>query len=169
MRRVIIIGFALCFAGAGIVLGSSRANANELTDWMAEQTSGNFAPDDVARDDDLDVDDRPDPGASMSLKMHNIADRGLGDAAEDALNPCATDPSERRRLFCWSTGGRSHHIMLPAIAMDMVHALSSRTLYSYKTVDVRFPPSVRVRLPYNATSTIGYEESLLGLRLRWRF
>ena len=82
---------------------------------------------------------------------------------------CDLEQSKQRKYICWSSHGRNLHIMLPALVWDMVYALRPRTLYSYKSLDVRMPPSVRVRLPLNATTNFGYEDEILGWRISLKF
>jgi hypothetical protein len=62
-------------------------------------------------------------------------------------------------------------MVLPELAFDAVAMLLPHTIYSYRALDLRFPPAVRVRLPFNATTTMGYEydDELLGIRLRLNF
>jgi hypothetical protein len=79
------------------------------------------------------------------------------------------DRSEKRRFFCWSSYGRQLHMALPTVAADVFGMLVPHTLYRYKAVDLRFPPAVRVHLPFNATSTLGYEDEFLGMRLHLKF
>ena len=164
MRRVIILGLAFLLAGARIPF----ATANELTEWMLAQSSGDFSADDRDRED-FEADEFPDPGAEMRLNMSSVTDRGLGDSAERALAPCGMDRSEKRRFFCWSSYGRHLYMALPTAAANVVGMLMPHTLYSYKAIDLRFPPSVRVHLPFDATSTFGYEDETLGMRLQLKF
>jgi hypothetical protein len=163
MRRVIILGLAFLLAGAR----APYATANELTEWMLAQSSSDFSAD---RDrEDYEADDFPDPGADMRLRMSSVADRGLDDSTERALAPCGMDRSEKRRFFCWSSYGRHLYMALPTAAANVIGLVMPHTLYSYKAIDFRFPPSIRVHLPFNATSTFGYEDETLGMRLQLKF
>jgi len=164
MRRVIILGLALLLAGAR----APYAAAAELNEWMLAQSSADFSADERDRED-FEADDYPDPGADMRLRMSSVADRGLDDSAEGALAPCGMDRSEKRRFFCWSSYGRHLYMALPAAAADVFGLFVPHTFYRYKAIDLRFPPSVRVHLPFDATSTFGYEDETLGMRLRLRF
>jgi hypothetical protein len=165
MRRVILAALIV----SSLAVLPPWASANELTEWMYRQTTLDFLADERARDD-FEADELPDPGASMRVRMSEVADSGLSKAISRALSPCGADRSERRRLFCWSSYGRNHRIWLPKPAWVLVGALMPHTVWSYKAVDVRFPPSVRVRLPFeNATTSFGYEDEQVGMRLRWKF
>ena len=165
MRRIVT------FCSFMLVLGALAvpAMANELTDWMAQQSSDDFLADEQTRED-FEADDLPDPGQSMRLRMHEIADADLRTDESDEVHPCGEERSERRRLYCWSSHGRNLRISLIRPAAVVFGALVPRTLYSYKSVDLRFPPAVRLHLPFeNATSTFGFEDERLGFRLRWKF
>jgi len=164
MRRVIILGLAFLFLGAP----TQFATAGDLTEWMMAQSSGDYFADERDRDD-FEADELPDPGASMQLSIHNVADRGLSDSANESLAPCGMDRSEKRRFFCWSSYGRRLHMALPTVAANVFGMLVPHTLYRYKAVDLRFPPAVRVHLPFDATSTLGYEDEFLGMRLQLKF
>jgi hypothetical protein len=160
---------SFCVVVSVLLALAGPAAANELTDWMAEQASDDFLADEQTRED-YEADDLPDPGQSMRLRMHEIADADLRNDENDALHPCGEERSERRRLYCWSSHGRNLQISLIRPAAMLFGALVPRTLYSYKSVDLRFPPALRLHLPLdNATSTFGYEDERFGLRLRWKF
>jgi hypothetical protein len=165
MRRVIIMIGLAAFAVAAV---TRPATANELNDWMAQQATDDFLPDERSRDD-FEADEVVDPGQPMRMRMHDIADEGLSGDEKDALHPCGTERSERRRLFCWSSYGRNLRMSLPVPVSVVVGALRPRTLYSYQSIDLRFPPSVRINLPFNATTTFGYDDETLAWRLRWKF
>ena len=105
----------------------------------------------------------------MRLRILSVVDGYDRSARRSSLSPCDLEQSKQRKYICWSSHGRNLHIMLPALVWDMVYALRPRTLYSYKSLDVRMPPSVRVRLPLNATTNFGYEDEILGWRISLKF
>ena len=163
IRSVRYVMLLLCVAC--LALAASSAKADELNDWMASLPLDG-GPYGLDGDDDVRG---LDPGSSMRLQMHDVADRGLGADTARTLSPCSMDRSVQRRLLCWSSHGRNLHMYLPKIAWNVIYVFRPRTLYSYKAVDVRFPPHLHVRLPFNATTNIGYEDEMLGARLRLKF
>ena len=135
MRRVAIA--ALIFSS--LVTLTRSASASELSDWMYQQVTDNFLPEERSRPD-FEADELPDPGASMRMRMSEIADTGLSGALTRALSPCGYDRSERRRLFCWSSYGRDLRISLPKAAWiadyDRARALAKqqdKLLFTYFT------------------------------------
>jgi hypothetical protein len=86
------------------------------------------------------------------------------------LDPCAMEKTATRRTYCWSSYGRDLHIVLPNLAWNVIGVFRPRTFYTYKSVDLRFPPSVRVRLPFeDSSTTFGYDDEMVGWKLDWRF
>lgn len=85
--------------------------------------------------------------------------------------PCEIEASKGLELYCWSTLGRRMSITLPESFANVLGILRPRTIFSFGSFDLRFPPEVRIRLPYDATSYIGYdlEENIVGLRLKIPF
>jgi hypothetical protein len=135
---------------------------------MSQQSSDDFWTTERTRDD-FEADEVSDPATSMQIRMHQVWDVGLSDRESRALSPCGSERSDTRRLFCWTSYGRNLRVSLPKPAWLVVGVLRPRTLLSYKAVDLRFPPSVRVHLPYDATSDVGYEDEAFGIRFRLKF
>ena len=112
-----------------------------------------------------------DPSSAMRLRIQQTADRTVHRAGGWALNPCPQAGPGNVRAFCWSSYGRDLRMVLPKLAFNALAALRPHTLYSYQSLDVRFPPALRLRLPFDATTSVGYEydDDLLGIRIRVPF
>jgi hypothetical protein len=150
MRRLILF-FVVLLAGAPTVV-----HANELTDWMNRQAF------------ELDMAE-PNPGSAMRQSIHYVADRGLDGRLADQSDVCGLEATPHQRAYCWTSYGRNLRIMMPELAWNVVSVLRPHTLYSYKAVDLRFPPAVRLRLPNDAFTVIGYDDEFMGWRLRIKF
>jgi hypothetical protein len=153
-RRVAVLLFAWCV----LTTTSSPALAAD-----SESESGWWTQDSATHHEEPGA---IDPATAMQMRILSVVD---GYAERDrvaALSPCDLAQETERRFICWSSYGRNLHIALPRLVWKIVRP---RTLYSYKSVDVRIPPSVHVRLPFKATSKLGYEDELLGWRVGLKF
>ena len=149
---------AVAVAAVALVCADPRcAIGGELGDWLEKEAWRELKADDA------------DPGRDQQLRIHGVVDRSLGFDVERMLDPCASQPSTRRRFYCWSSHGKSLRMFVPELAWNVAYVFRPRTLYSYRAVDLRFPPQVRVRLPLDASMKLGYEDNTAGLRLRFEF
>jgi len=155
MRRVIL------FVCAGFVAAWTHGVAcAQSQPWQAGSVDDRFYAEDTRNE-----------AFAMRMRIHQAADKGLSRSQEWALNPCTVESNPRMRAFCWSSYGRDLHIVLPELAFNAVAMLQPHTLFSYKAIDVRFPPALRLRLPFHASTTIGceYDDPQPGIRFRWQF
>ena len=155
LHRAGITLFAFCTFG--FVPNVATATEND-TGWWAEESG--TQPEDP---------ETADPASAMRLRILSVVDGYDAHQKHIGLSPCDFEQGKQRRFICWSNHGRNLHVMLPTLVWDMVYSLRPRTLYSYKSLDIRMPPSVRVRLPFNATTNFGYENDMLGLRIGLKF
>lgn len=155
MRRVIMVVCAAC-----IVAWTHGAACAQSQMWQTDSFGDGSYGEDMGN-----------AASAMRMRIYQATDKGLSRSEQWALNPCTVEDSPRMRAFCWSSYGRDLHIVLPELAFNAVAMLQPHTLFSYKALDVRFPPALRLRLPYNASATVGYEydDTQPGIRLRWQF
>ena len=155
MRRVIAAVFIL-----GLAAFAPKAANAQLGGWQDNSSdAANYEPA-VA-----------DPAYAMRIRIEQVADRGVERHGRWAFSSCTLEDAPRGRALCWSSYGRNLHMVLPELAYNAVAMLMPHTIYSYQALDLRFPPAVRVRLPFHATTTMGYEydDELLGIRLHLSF
>ena len=156
MRRVTAVVFAtLCLAAFAPEAAYAQLGPGQGSSYNAASYETEFS----------------DASSAMRIRIEQVADRGVEKHGRWAFSPCTLEDAPRGRALCWSSYGRNLHMVLPELAFDAVAMLLPHTIYSYRALDLRFPPAVRVRLPFNATTTMGYEydDELLGIRLRLNF
>jgi hypothetical protein len=156
MRRVIAAAFVLCLTAF-----ASSAACAQIGGWQdAWSDAGDYQP------------DFGDPSSAMRIRIEQVADHGSGHGSKWAFTPCTLADAPRASALCWSSYGRNLHMVLPKLALNAVSVLRPHTIYSYQAFDLRFPPAVRVHMPFNATTTVGYEydnDELFGVHLRLNF
>jgi hypothetical protein len=159
-RQFFMRGF-LCLLMLLVIVPASLARADELA-WQRGQSQ--------LWGYELDF---GDPSSAMRLRIQQTADRSVRRTGVGAwgLSPCPDTGRGKVRAFCWSSYGRDLRMVLPQVAFNALAALRPRTLYSYRTLDLRFPPALRLRLPLEATTSVGYEydDDLAGIRIRIPF
>lgn len=156
MRRVIAAVFILCVAASAPKEACAQFGA-----WQENSASTQGYATDFN-----------DPSSAMRIRIEQVADRGtLGRRDKWAFSPCNVAEVRWGQGVCWSSYGRNLHMVLPKLAFNAVSMLMPHTIYSYQALDVRFPPALRIHLPYDATTTMGYsyDDELVGIRLNLNF
>jgi len=151
MRRVIVSVLALCFAAAMPRSASAGFFGPGESDGAAAYYDADFA----------------DPASAMRMRIEQVADHGSGRLARLALSPCTLSDVRWGQGVCWSSYGRNLHMVLPKLAYRGMAFLLPHTLYSYRSVDLRFPPALRLRLPSHAMTVMGYESYSDSFSLRF--
>ena len=158
MRHLRVTVFALCAFGL-VPTGAFATDA--VSDRSSVDESATYYGE---RWDD-------DPASAMRLRTQSVFDGHSQGEKRARLIPCEIGRSKNLRFICWSSYGRNLQMALPKLVFGVVHTLRPRTLYSYKALDVRMPPSLRMHLPFNATTDVGYDydDDILGVRVGLRF